>query len=103
MSLAETLLKYEKTIEVIKRENEDLKSRVDFLEKVIPITLRNQSLNLELLTVSEVAQRLKVNKNSVYELINKGYLKSLKLGSIKIPIDELSNFIERNKENKINL
>ena len=94
MSLAETLLEYEKTIEIIKRENEDLKSRVDFLEKVIPITLKKQQA-IELFTVSEVAEKLKTNKNTVYELISKGYLKSLKLGSQKISINELQNFIDR--------
>ncbi|WP_242971935.1 helix-turn-helix domain-containing protein [Haloimpatiens massiliensis] len=103
MSLAESLFEYEKTIETLKIENQSLKDRVTFLENMIPLTLRNQSLNLELLTVSEVAERLKVNKNSVYELINKGYLKSLKLGSIKVPIEELNNFIERSKECEINL
>lgn len=37
-----------------------------------------------LLTVHEVAKTLKTNPNTVYELINRGELKGLKLGRIKV-------------------
>ncbi|MDU1348306.1 helix-turn-helix domain-containing protein [uncultured Clostridium sp.] len=100
MSLAENLLEYEKTVSLIKQENEDLKSRVAFLENMISITLKKQQAP-ELFTVSEVAEKLKTNRNTVYDLISKGYLKSLKLGSQKVSIDELQNFIERFKGKEV--
>ena len=48
-----------------------------------------------LYTVSEAAQLLKVNKNSIYELINKKYLRILKYGVIKIPAKEIENFVNK--------
>lgn len=48
-----------------------------------------------LLTVSEVAKRLKVNRNYVYRLIKSGMLPYLTLGSIKIREDALNNFLEQ--------
>lgn len=50
-------------------------------------------INLELLTVSEVSKLLKVNNTYVYKLIKIGYLKALKLGSLKVPDTELERFI----------
>lgn len=38
---------------------------------------------MELLIVKEVAKRLKVNSNYVYNLMNKGYLNYVVLGSKK--------------------
>lgn len=46
-----------------------------------------------LLTVKEVSKILKVNVSFVYELINKGHLKALKLGSMKVTNVELDRFI----------
>lgn len=46
-----------------------------------------------LLTVREVAERLKVNRNKVYELINSGILPHLKLGSIKVREEALNAFL----------
>lgn len=46
-----------------------------------------------LYTISEVAALLKVNKNMVYNLINKGYLKSIKLGCRKVTRNALMNFL----------
>ena len=56
------------------------------------------NLNLEnvLLTVNEVAKTLKTNPNTVYQLINKGELKGLKLGRIKIPYFEVDRFLRDN-------
>lgn len=48
---------------------------------------------MELLTVREVSKKLKMNANDTYKLINKGYIKYLKLGSIKIPDFELDRFM----------
>lgn len=50
-----------------------------------------------LLTVSEVAKLLKVNRNFVYKLINNGELEAVKIGSIKVKREALDNYIERMK------
>ena len=50
----------------------------------------------ELLEVTEVAKRLKCNKNKVYELIKSGLLQGLKLGRMKVSTMELDNFLVRN-------
>lgn len=49
-----------------------------------------------LLTVNEVAKTLKTNPNTVYELINRGELKGLKLGRIKVPFFEVDRFLRDN-------
>lgn len=48
---------------------------------------------MELLTVREVAQKLKVNTNLVYALIKAGHLRGLKLGALKVTSFELERFI----------
>lgn len=48
---------------------------------------------MELLTVKEVAQKLKININLVYALIKSGHLQGLKLGAIKVTSYELERFI----------
>ena len=50
----------------------------------------------ELLEVTEVAKRLKCNRNKVYDLINSGVLRGLKLGRMKVSSIELDNFLIRN-------
>lgn len=45
-------------------------------------------------TVSQVASILKLNKNSVYQLIYSGALPCIKLGQIKIRHDALAKFLE---------
>lgn len=52
-----------------------------------------------LLTVREVAELLKVNKNYVYNVINTGELKAVRIGSIKVRKTDLEMFIE-NKRGK---
>ncbi len=47
-----------------------------------------------LYTVEEVTQILKVNKNTVYDLIKKGILTGLKLGRIKVTKLELLRFLK---------
>ncbi|GKV66733.1 MULTISPECIES: helix-turn-helix domain-containing protein [unclassified Sporosarcina] len=49
----------------------------------------------ELLDVSEVARRLKCNKNTVYDLIRSGRLVGLKLGRMKVSTMELNDFMKR--------
>lgn len=50
---------------------------------------------MDLLTVSEVAQILKTNKNYVYALHNAGLLRFIKLGSYKIRRETLQEFLEK--------
>ena len=47
-----------------------------------------------LLTVSDVAKRLKVNKNFVYNLIKDGELEAVRIGSIKVREDKLNEYIK---------
>lgn len=46
-----------------------------------------------LYTVSEVAKLLKVNRNFVYDIIKKGELRAIRVGSIKIRRDDLEAYI----------
>ncbi|MDU6203252.1 MAG: helix-turn-helix domain-containing protein, partial [Flavonifractor plautii] len=59
--------------------------------------------NCELLMIPETAARLRVNKNTVYGLIKKGYLKSIKLGCRKVSVRALAEFIERCEAGEIEL
>lgn len=45
-------------------------------------------------TVSEVSKILGINKNSVYNLINAGIIKTMKLGRQKITQNSLIDFLE---------
>ena len=47
-----------------------------------------------LLTVSEVAKALKVNRNFVYKLIKDGELEAVRIGSIKVREDKLNEYIK---------
>ena len=49
-----------------------------------------------LLSVSEVAKLLKVNRNFVYNLIKNGELEAVKIGSIKVKQEALNRYIENN-------
>ena len=49
-----------------------------------------------LLSVSEVAKLLKVNRNFVYNLIKNGELEAVKIGSIKVKQEALNRYIESN-------
>lgn len=48
-----------------------------------------------LYTVREVAKLLKVNRNFVYDIIKKGELKAIRVGSIKIKRDDLEAYINQ--------
>ena len=48
-------------------------------------------------TVKEVSEILHSSPNYVYDLINKGYLPALKLGSLKIRKEALLAFLEENE------
>lgn len=53
-------------------------------------------MNDFLLNVSEVAERLKTDKNTVYNLIKSGKLRALKIKSYKIRNLEINRFLEEN-------
>ena len=48
-----------------------------------------------LYTITEVAGLLKVNRNYVYSLINKGHLRSIKLGCRKVTRKSLMQFLDK--------
>ena len=50
-----------------------------------------------LYTVAETAKLLKTNSNYVYELIKRGLLPALKLGSYKVRKTAITNFLEKNE------
>lgn len=51
--------------------------------------------NCEFLTVPQIATILKVNKNTVYDLINVRLLRAVKLGSIKVSTLAVDDFISQ--------
>ncbi|CUU48207.1 helix-turn-helix domain-containing protein [Clostridium beijerinckii] len=51
-----------------------------------------------LYTVYEATELLKVNKNSVYDLLRNNVIRGLKLGSLKITRTELMKFLEENND-----
>ncbi len=46
-------------------------------------------------TVKETSKILKTNTNYVYELIKKGFIPALKLGSLKIRQSSIEKFLEQ--------
>lgn len=50
-------------------------------------------MEVYLYTVEEVASILKINKNSVYDLIRNGILTALKLGRLKVTKSTLLKFL----------
>jgi excisionase family DNA binding protein len=52
-------------------------------------------------TVQEVATILHSSPNYIYDLINKGYLPAIKLGSIKIIKTSLEKFLIQNEGNDL--
>jgi len=58
---------------------------------------------IELLTVAEVAKKLRVKKSFVYELISQKKIAVVKMSErrTRIPSDELSKYIERLKKKEM--
>jgi len=52
-------------------------------------------------TVQEVATILHSSPNYIYDLINKGYLPAIKLGSIKVIKPSLEKFLIQNEGNDL--
>ena len=53
-----------------------------------------QNFNTELLTIKDVSKILKTNEPTIRNLINKGYIKALKLERLKIRNVEVERFLE---------
>ena len=51
----------------------------------------------KLMTVSEVAKLLRVNKNFVYRLINEGELEAVRIGSIKVREEALNRYVNKQR------
>ena len=49
-----------------------------------------------LLTVTEVARMLKVNRNFVYKIIKDGELEAVRVGSIKVSKEALNRYVNNN-------
>lgn len=52
-------------------------------------------------TVQEVARILHSSPNYIYELIDKGYLPAIKLGSVKVLKSSLEKFLIENENNDL--
>ena len=50
-----------------------------------------------LLSVSEVAKLLKVNRNFVYKIINDGELEAVTIGSIKVRKEALNRYVNEQR------
>ena len=50
-----------------------------------------------LLTVTEVAKELRVNRNHIYKLIKEGELKAVKIGSIKVRREDLNQYVNKQR------
>lgn len=48
---------------------------------------------MELYTIKEVSQKLKINVSDTYKLIKAGHIQALKLGAFKVTSVELEKFI----------
>ena len=50
-----------------------------------------------LLTVTEVAKMLKVNRNFVYKIIKDGELEAVRVGSIKVKKEALTKYVNEQR------
>lgn len=53
-----------------------------------------QTSDIELLTIKEISKILKTDEPTIRRLIDKGYLKALKLGRLKVRNVEIQRFLE---------
>lgn len=67
---------------------------ITFIRGNLRIRVGESIMEPVLYTVSEAAELLKVNRNSVYDLLKKNVIRGLKLGSLKITRAELMKFLE---------
>lgn len=59
------------------------------------MTTELESTAQVLYTISEVAELLKVNRNTVYQLIHRGYLRSIKFGCRKVTRKAILDFLDQ--------
>lgn len=52
---------------------------------------------MPLYTVTEVSKLLKVNRNFVYDLIRKGELEAVRIGSIKVRKEALNRYVNEQR------
>ena len=52
---------------------------------------------IPLYTVTEVSKLLKVNRNFVYDLIRKGELEAVRIGSIKVRKDAIDRYVNEQR------
>ena len=57
--------------------------------------------DLKLLTVTEASKLLKINRNTVYDLINQGLLRGFKLGCTKVSTLAIYDFIVKCESGEI--
>ena len=57
--------------------------------------------DLKLLTVTKAVQLLKINRNTIYDLINQGLLRGFKLGCTKVSTLAIYDFIVKCESGKI--
>jgi excisionase family DNA binding protein len=58
--------------------------------------ISKQELPDLIFTVEETSKILKSSTNTVYKLIREGKIKALKLGRIKVPLEEIERFLRDN-------
>jgi excisionase family DNA binding protein len=76
-------------LEVVSKMNDSSENNTKLTE-----IITDKNIELQLFTVKEVAKKLRVNTNAVYELIKSGHLSALKLGMLKITSTELERFFK---------
>lgn len=69
--------------EIYNKNNEPMKHSTSYIK--VP--------NIELLTIKEVSKILKTDEPTIRRLIDKGYLKALKLGRLKVRNTEIERFL----------
>jgi excisionase family DNA binding protein len=67
-----------------------------FLGEISPDTLDDAETSHELLTVEEVARRLALGRTTVYALLKKGQITSVRIGRLRrIPVESLTAYTAR--------
>jgi len=60
------------------------------------IAIEKRELPDMVFTVEETSKILKSSTNTVYKLIREGKIRALKLGRIKVPLEEIKRFLRDN-------
>lgn len=73
-----------------------IESESEKLLKEIAKLIKQSNPNNFLMTVQEAAERLSLTPNTIYELIDSGELKALKIRKLRISNAEINRFINEN-------